>query len=80
MSSFYCEKCGEAIIDTPRGYITGCKHYPLEEKSVLSPNMKGRVKHMELEKILAFADSEIKEWTKFRKSLLSKKGRKKSKK
>ena len=30
MSSFYCEYCGKEIIDTPqpRGYITGCKHYP----------------------------------------------------
>ena len=28
MSSFYCEKCGTAIIDSPNGYITGCEHYP----------------------------------------------------
>ncbi len=32
MSSFYCEKCNKAIIDTPVGYITGCKHYPLSLK------------------------------------------------
>ena len=30
MSSFYCEKCGTNIIDTPSGYITGCEHYPLD--------------------------------------------------
>ena len=28
MSSFYCVKCGTAIIDSPNGYITGCEHYP----------------------------------------------------
>jgi len=28
MSSFYCEYCGEAIIDTPKGYVTACKHFP----------------------------------------------------
>lgn len=31
MSSFYCEHCGTAIEDTPRGYVTGCEHYPLEK-------------------------------------------------
>ena len=30
MSSFKCEHCNEDIIDTPKGYITGCEHYPLE--------------------------------------------------
>ena len=30
MSSFLCEKCGKAIIDTPNGYVTRCEHYPLE--------------------------------------------------
>jgi len=29
MSSFLCEHCGASILDTPIGYITGCKHYPL---------------------------------------------------
>lgn len=32
MSSFNCEKCGTPIIDTPRGYITECEHYPLDLK------------------------------------------------
>lgn len=31
MSSFYCERCGKAIIDTPQGYISSCKHYKIEE-------------------------------------------------
>lgn len=32
MSSFFCEKCNKAIIDTPNGYISECKHYPLSKK------------------------------------------------
>ena len=28
MSNFICEKCGTIIVDTPRGYTTGCEHYP----------------------------------------------------
>lgn len=31
MSSFKCEKCGENIIDTDKGYITFCEHYPKEK-------------------------------------------------
>ena len=30
MSNFNCETCGKPIIDSPRGYTTGCEHYPLE--------------------------------------------------
>lgn len=30
MSSFNCEHCGKAIIDTQRGYVTECPHYPLD--------------------------------------------------
>ena len=41
MSSFICEFCGKEIIDTEDGYITGCKHYPIEEKSQqLDPKME----------------------------------------
>lgn len=29
MSSFRCETCQTPIIDTPKGYVTGCEHYPL---------------------------------------------------
>lgn len=29
MSNFNCEYCGKPIIDTPRGHVTGCEHYPL---------------------------------------------------
>jgi hypothetical protein len=28
MSSFICEFCGKEIIDSPKGYITECEHYP----------------------------------------------------
>jgi hypothetical protein len=28
MSSFTCNFCGVAIVDSPRGYLTGCKHFP----------------------------------------------------
>ena len=30
MSNFYCEICGTAILDSGRGFTTGCQHYPLE--------------------------------------------------
>ena len=30
MSHFNCEKCGTLLIDTDRGYITGCEHYPAD--------------------------------------------------
>ncbi len=30
MSHFYCSECGALISDSPRGYISGCPHYPLE--------------------------------------------------
>ena len=35
MSNFACDKCGVTCQDTPRGYITGCEHYP---PNVLSDN------------------------------------------
>jgi len=28
MSNFICEKCGVYCMDTPRGYVSGCEHYP----------------------------------------------------
>lgn len=28
MSSFQCEKCGAVCTDSPKGYTTGCEHYP----------------------------------------------------
>lgn len=30
MSHFTCDKCGKPIIDSPKGYVTGCEHYPME--------------------------------------------------
>ena len=32
MSSFLCEKCGAACIDTPYGYATGCDHHLADAK------------------------------------------------
>lgn len=32
MSSFHCEKCGKAIIDTQDGYATECLHYPMTKE------------------------------------------------
>src|SRR3990167_6388453 len=28
MSNFKCNKCGTEILDSPNGYLTGCKHHP----------------------------------------------------
>ena len=61
MSNFYCEKCGKAILDGEEGYTTGCKHYPLEEKHILSPNMKGRISHEEIDALEKPCGKEIKE-------------------
>jgi len=30
MSSFTCEHCGTDILDTEKGYITECEHYPFD--------------------------------------------------
>ena len=30
MATFYCEQCGTLCIDTLRGYISGCEHYPAD--------------------------------------------------
>jgi hypothetical protein len=30
MSHFICDKCGAECIDSPKGYIRGCVHYPSE--------------------------------------------------
>lgn len=30
MSNFMCEICGTTIIDTPKGYMTGCSHHPID--------------------------------------------------
>jgi gamma-glutamylcyclotransferase (GGCT)/AIG2-like uncharacterized protein YtfP len=31
MSNFQCEKCGIICYDSPKGYVTGCEHYPLDK-------------------------------------------------
>lgn len=34
MSNFCCEKCGTAILDSPRGYTTSCPHYQADPDPV----------------------------------------------
>lgn len=34
MSSFNCGSCNKQLIDTPRGYITGCVHYPKDQGAI----------------------------------------------
>jgi len=34
MSNFTCFLCKKDIIDSPKGYITGCPHYPLKSKGI----------------------------------------------
>jgi len=36
MSSFTCPECDTRIIETERGYVTECEHFPLEEMNVPS--------------------------------------------
>ena len=48
MSSFKCSKCGVDILDTEKGYITGCKHYPLENIPISS--WKDHAEKLEAEK------------------------------
>lgn len=31
MSNFICPECGEEIIDSRSGYVTGCEHFPEED-------------------------------------------------
>lgn len=40
MSNFKCEQCGADCIDSPAGYITGCKHYPVGKLNYEKKNMK----------------------------------------
>jgi hypothetical protein len=32
VSSFHCNVCGKAIIDSPAGYLSECIHWPAESK------------------------------------------------
>ena len=34
MSSFKCEGCNTDIIDTQKGYVTGCSHYPPDKAAI----------------------------------------------
>jgi hypothetical protein len=40
MSNFICEHCGKAILNSPRGYTTECKHYKLKCVNGLSIDKK----------------------------------------
>lgn len=33
MSHFICPECGAHIVDSPRGYLSGCSHYPMESRN-----------------------------------------------
>lgn len=37
MSSFCCPKCGAYCLDTERGYITGCRHFPPDAPAQVIP-------------------------------------------
>jgi hypothetical protein len=41
VSNFICEECGAKVVDSPRGYITGCEHYPVETVEEVAPK-RGR--------------------------------------
>jgi hypothetical protein len=32
MSNFVCAKCGVVCVDSDRGYVSGCEHYPPDVK------------------------------------------------
>lgn len=57
MSNFACEHCKSMCYDTPRGYITGCKHYPpdLHREEVTDLVFKIGMKNV-LEGLLALTD------------------------
>jgi len=38
MSNFICDQCGKTCTDSPRGYVTGCEHYPAD----IAPDEFGR--------------------------------------
>jgi hypothetical protein len=35
MSNFICDKCGTECVDSPIGYVTGCKHYPADVQRLM---------------------------------------------
>lgn len=46
MSSFYCEICGQAILDSSNGYTTECAHYPLEKKQKSTEELYQQFKNL----------------------------------
>lgn len=62
MSSFACEKCGKNCHDTEVGYITGCEHYPADEKAIMwfvKNFYKIKRRHEELVKEIRRQDTEF---------------------
>ena len=47
MSSFYCDKCGAIVSDTPGGYVTGCEHYPQESRARAEANYKAGLQRIQ---------------------------------
>lgn len=41
MSSFICCKCGTPILDSHEGYISACRHYPIEQRKEVKTMAKG---------------------------------------
>ena len=39
MINMHCEQCGVLLIDSPRGYITGCEHH---KPDIKKPNREER--------------------------------------
>lgn len=40
MSNFICDKCGKSCIDSPKGYVSGCEHYPADNVILFSAYSK----------------------------------------
>jgi hypothetical protein len=41
MSNFICERCGVTQVDSDRGYVAGCAHYPPDHKRMVTAHFGG---------------------------------------
>lgn len=57
MSNYYCEHCGAICADSPRGYVTGCIHYPPDTKST---NMEATILSLATDNIKKFEGCKLK--------------------
>ena len=57
MSNFTCEKCSVNIVDSPTGYIQGCKHYPPEKTGFYECKIKHPTNGYTINRLL-FKDGE----------------------